>query len=80
MANAVSAATSGSTFRIWKIRTMQVNADELLQDALAKDGALREEWLSSRKLRRDPRITRVPRFSRKNKPRRASPGMERSAR
>ena len=54
-----------STFRIWKIRTMQVNADELLQDALAKDGALREEWLSSRKLRRDPRITRVGRFLRK---------------
>jgi Undecaprenyl-phosphate galactose phosphotransferase WbaP len=54
-----------STFRIWKIRTMQVNADELLQDALAKDGALREEWLSSRKLRHDPRITRVGRFLRK---------------
>jgi len=54
-----------STFRIWKIRTMQVNADELLQNALAKDGALREEWLSSRKLRHDPRITRVGRFLRK---------------
>jgi len=54
-----------STFRIWKIRTMQVNADELLRNALAKDGALREEWLSNRKLRHDPRITRVGRFLRK---------------
>ena len=54
-----------STFRIWKIRTMQVNGDELLQNALAKDGALREEWLRDRKLRHDPRITRVGRWLRK---------------
>jgi lipopolysaccharide/colanic/teichoic acid biosynthesis glycosyltransferase len=44
---------------------MQVNADELLRKALAEDGALREEWLRHRKLRRDPRITRVGRFLRK---------------
>jgi Undecaprenyl-phosphate galactose phosphotransferase WbaP len=54
-----------SAFRIWKIRTMQVNGDEVLQDALAHDGALRDEWLRDRKLRRDPRITRVGRFLRK---------------
>ncbi len=54
-----------SNFRIWKIRTMQVNGDELLQNALAKDGALREEWLRDRKLRHDPRITRVGKFLRK---------------
>jgi Undecaprenyl-phosphate galactose phosphotransferase WbaP len=54
-----------STFRIWKIRTMKVNGDELLQNALAKDGALREEWLRDRKLRHDPRITRVGRLLRK---------------
>jgi Undecaprenyl-phosphate galactose phosphotransferase WbaP len=54
-----------STFRIWKIRTMQVNGDELLRNALAQDGALREEWLRDRKLRHDPRITRVGRFLRK---------------
>jgi Undecaprenyl-phosphate galactose phosphotransferase WbaP len=54
-----------SNFRIWKIRTMQVNGDKLLQDALAKDQALREEWLRDRKLRCDPRVTRVGRFLRK---------------
>jgi Undecaprenyl-phosphate galactose phosphotransferase WbaP len=54
-----------STFRIWKIRTMQVNGDELLQNALAKDEALREEWLRDRKLRHDPRVTRVGRLLRK---------------
>jgi Undecaprenyl-phosphate galactose phosphotransferase WbaP len=54
-----------SKFRIWKIRTMQVNADKLLQDALANDETLREEWLRERKLRCDPRVTRVGKFLRK---------------
>ena len=54
-----------SKFCIWKIRTMQVNGDRLLQDALAKDEALREEWLRERKLRCDPRVTRVGKFLRK---------------
>jgi Undecaprenyl-phosphate galactose phosphotransferase WbaP len=54
-----------STFLTWKIRTMQVNGDELLKNAFAQDGALRREWLRDRKLRRDPRITRVGRFLRK---------------
>jgi Undecaprenyl-phosphate galactose phosphotransferase WbaP len=54
-----------SSFRAWKLRTMQVNGDELLQKALAENGALREEWLRDRKLRHDPRITRVGRFLRK---------------
>jgi Undecaprenyl-phosphate galactose phosphotransferase WbaP len=54
-----------SSFCAWKLRTMQVNADELLRKALAEDGALREEWLRDRKLRRDPRITWVGRFLRK---------------
>jgi Undecaprenyl-phosphate galactose phosphotransferase WbaP len=53
------------SFRAWKLRTMQVNGDELLQKVLAEDGALREEWLRNRKLRHDPRITRVGRFLRK---------------
>jgi Undecaprenyl-phosphate galactose phosphotransferase WbaP len=56
---------SHSTFLTWKIRTMHVSGDELLERALAGDGALREEWLRDRKLRCDPRITRVGRFLRK---------------
>jgi Undecaprenyl-phosphate galactose phosphotransferase WbaP len=54
-----------ATFRAWKIRTMQVNGEELLRKSLAQDEALREEWLRDHKLRRDPRITRVGRFLRK---------------
>jgi Undecaprenyl-phosphate galactose phosphotransferase WbaP len=56
---------SHSTFLTWKIRTMQVSGDQLLEKALANDGALREEWRRDRKLRHDPRITRVGRFLRK---------------
>jgi Undecaprenyl-phosphate galactose phosphotransferase WbaP len=52
-------------FRIWKIRTMKTNADELLRNALAKDGKLREEWVRDRKLRNDPRITRIGRLLRR---------------
>jgi len=52
-------------FRIWKIRTMKTNADELLRSALAKDGNLQEEWLRDRKLRNDPRITRIGKLLRK---------------
>jgi Undecaprenyl-phosphate galactose phosphotransferase WbaP len=52
-------------FRIWKIRTMKTNGDELLRIALAKDGKLREEWQRDRKLRNDPRITRIGKLLRK---------------
>jgi len=55
----------GSTFCIWKIRSMQVNGDELLQRALLHDGVMRTEWMRNRKLRHDPRITRVGRFLRR---------------
>jgi Undecaprenyl-phosphate galactose phosphotransferase WbaP len=54
-----------TVFCIWKIRTMQVNGDELLQSVLEKDQSMREEWLRDRKLRRDPRVTWVGRFLRK---------------
>jgi len=43
---------------------MVVNADQVLQQVLAEDEALRAEWQSSFKLRNDPRITLVGRFLR----------------
>jgi Undecaprenyl-phosphate galactose phosphotransferase WbaP len=54
-----------STFRIWKIRTMQPNGDQVLENAIAADVSLRNEWAHHRKLRRDPRVTRIGRFLRK---------------
>lgn len=54
----------GSAFRIWKLRTMVPNADELLESHLAANPAARAEWDRSQKLTHDPRITAVGRFLR----------------
>lgn len=56
---------SNSTFLAWKLRTMHVDSEQLLQETLLRDGALQEEWQCHRKLRCDPRITRLGRFLRK---------------
>lgn len=55
----------GRTFKAWKLRTMQVNSDELLQELLHSDGGAREEWHRDRKLRQDPRITRIGKLLRR---------------
>ncbi|WP_246375892.1 sugar transferase [Gluconacetobacter takamatsuzukensis] len=54
----------GRIFRCLKFRSMVANADEVLKDLLARDEAAREEWVSTQKLRHDPRITRLGRFLR----------------
>lgn len=54
-----------STIHVWKIRTMHQDSDAVLQKALARDPMLHAEWLSSRKLLRDPRITPVGRILRR---------------
>lgn len=49
----------GKTFRIFKLRSMVQNADEVLESYLAKDPAMRREWDELQKLRNDPRITPI---------------------
>lgn len=56
---------SGRAFRIWKVRTMTVNADEVLEQHLSEDPAAREEWDTTQKLKNDPRITRIGHVFRK---------------
>jgi Undecaprenyl-phosphate galactose phosphotransferase WbaP len=46
----------GTTLRILKLRTMFLNADEMLESHLARNPSAREEWGRFCKLRRDPRI------------------------
>ena len=53
------------SFRAWKFRTMMVNADDVLQQYLDSDEALREEWERDHKLKNDPRVTSVGRWLRK---------------
>ena len=55
----------GRPFDCLKFRTMVVDADRVLEAALARDAALAAEWAASRKLVNDPRVTRVGRFLRK---------------
>ena len=55
----------GRVFRIWKLRSMVVDADRKLEAYLAADPAAREQWDRTQKLKRDPRITRFGRLLRK---------------
>ena len=55
----------GGMFRTAKFRTMVPDAEQVLQQALKKDPALRAEWEANFKLRKDPRITKVGNFLRK---------------
>lgn len=52
-------------FRTIKFRTMVANAEERLNQALAQDAAMAEEWRANYKLKNDPRITRIGRFLRR---------------
>jgi lipopolysaccharide/colanic/teichoic acid biosynthesis glycosyltransferase len=55
----------GKTFRLWKLRTMVVDADARLEAHLAADPQARAEWDATQKLRNDPRITALGFFLRK---------------
>jgi exopolysaccharide production protein ExoY len=55
----------GRSFACLKFRTMMVNGDEVLAAHLRDNPAARDEWLATRKLRNDPRVTRVGHVLRK---------------
>ena len=55
----------GQDFRCLKFRTMVVNAEEILQDVLAKNPKLRAEYEEFHKLEHDPRLTKAGKFLRK---------------
>ncbi|MTH34214.1 sugar transferase [Paracoccus limosus] len=57
---------SGRSFRLWKLRTMVVDADQRLANYLESDPAAKAEWELTQKLKQDPRITPVGRFLRKS--------------
>lgn len=54
----------GRRFSCLKMRTMRPDAEERLAEVLAADPALEREFLATRKLAKDPRVTRVGRFLR----------------
>ena len=55
----------GRLFRSWKIRTMVVNAEQVLEDCLARDPAMKAEYTKYCKLKNDPRVTPIGHFLRR---------------
>jgi lipopolysaccharide/colanic/teichoic acid biosynthesis glycosyltransferase len=49
----------GREFGLWKFRTMYRNGDEILREHFKTDPAAADEWAQSRKLRMDPRVTKL---------------------
>jgi Undecaprenyl-phosphate galactose phosphotransferase WbaP len=56
---------NGKHFKVYKFRTMVVNADEMIKQYLQEHPELRDEWEQTHKLKNDPRVTRVGQFLRK---------------
>ena len=52
-------------FKLWKFRSMVIDADEFLHRHLQENAAANEEWMRDHKLKRDPRVTWIGRFLRK---------------
>lgn len=57
---------NGRIYRIWKLRTMVVDADAMLKDYLSQNPEAAAEWQLTQKLKRDPRITTIGRMLRKS--------------
>ena len=56
---------NGKLFKLYKYRTMVIGADEMLAEILKNDENAREEYSKNKKLKNDPRITKIGHFLRK---------------
>jgi undecaprenyl-phosphate galactose phosphotransferase len=56
---------NGKAFACLKFRSMIVNSDEVMHQYLEENPDAEAEWLNTRKLRHDPRVTRIGSFLRK---------------
>lgn len=50
---------NGVHFKMYKFRSMIVDAEKVLKEMLAENEDLRKEWEENRKLQNDPRITKI---------------------
>lgn len=57
---------NGKEFNLYKFRTMVVGADEILFKLLEENEEIREEYNKNKKLKKDPRITKIGGFLRKS--------------
>lgn len=49
----------GKSIKIYKFRTMVENAEQILEELMESDPAIREEYLTNKKLENDPRVTKL---------------------
>lgn len=56
---------NGKIFKMYKFRTMVENADAVLKEMLEKDQELRKEYKKYKKLKNDPRITKMGKILRR---------------
>ena len=56
---------NGKHFKLYKYRSMVIGADEILKEYLAENEEAREEYSKYKKLKKDPRITKLGNFLRK---------------
>ena len=54
----------GKIFTLYKYRTMVLNADDIIEKWLEENPDIRKEYLKNRKLKNDPRITKIGRLLR----------------
>ena len=55
----------GKKFKMFKFRSMVVNADEKLNEILENDKNVKAEWEANQKIQNDPRVTKIGAFIRK---------------
>ena len=56
---------NGEPIEIYKYRTMVPNAEKLLEEMMENDPKIREEYLTNKKLKDDPRVTKAGKILRK---------------
>ena len=56
---------NGKEIKIYKYRSMVTGADKILEELMAKDEKIREEYQKNKKLKDDPRITKIGDFLRR---------------
>ena len=57
----------GKAFRIWKLRTMKVNAEKILETLIENDPAIKAEWDEFGCLQKDPRVAgKIGKFARES--------------
>ena len=56
---------NGKLIKIIKFRTMKQNSEKILENSLKENPSLAKEWKKYRKLKKDPRVTKIGKFLRR---------------